>query len=223
MIMRKAISNTFRLYIGFLKLCRLLTYEIQGLEKLQKQGQLILVNHPTLLDVVFVMSLIDRADCVVKSNLWKSALTRGPVNAADYISNGSEQLIMDCVNSLKAGNTLIIFPEGTRTIPGTPIKFHRGASNIALMAEKNITPILIDCKPLTLRKTDKWYHIPERAPHFCIKVLDDVSIEDILHSDHLQSKKARQLNSRLQTFFMSRLTEHFGIEFPALTKTPSKT
>ncbi len=207
--MRRIISTSFRFYINFLKFCGLLTYEIQGVEKLQKHGQLILANHPSLLDVVFLFSITKQADCIVKDSLWKNALTRAPVNTASYISNASEQLVIDCINSLEAGNSLIIFPEGTRSSPGKALRFHRGASNIALLAKKNITPILIHCIPNTLKKDEKWYQIPEKPPHFTIKVLDEFSIEEILNSEDMQSRKGRRLNRCLESYFMKQIKQHF--------------
>jgi len=207
--MRRVISTSFRFYINFLKLCGLLTYEVQGIEKIKQNGQLILANHPSLLDVVFLFSITKQADCIVKDSLWKNALTRPPVNTANYVSNASEQLIADCINSLESGNSLIIFPEGTRSSPGEALKFHRGASNIALLAKKNITPILIHSVPSTLKKDEKWYQIPESPPHFTIKVLDEFSIEEILNSEGMQSRKGRRLNRGLENYFMEQLEAHF--------------
>ena len=54
---RRVISFAFRVYIGFMKGVGLLTYEVVGLEKLEQPGpRIIIANHPSLLDVVFLMS-----------------------------------------------------------------------------------------------------------------------------------------------------------------------
>ncbi len=108
---RGAISRTFSLYLLFLRLCGLLSYEIHGREHIKPGGQLIIANHPSLLDVAFLISLIKQADCVVKASLWRTPLTRGPVSMAKYISNDSKQLIQECVQSLHQGNSLVVFPE----------------------------------------------------------------------------------------------------------------
>ena len=202
---RGAISRAFSIYILFLRLCGLISFEIHGREHIKPRGQLIVANHPSLLDVVFLISLVKRADCVVKASLWHMPLTRGPVNAAQYISNDSRQLLVDCVHSLRQGNSLIVFPEGTRTQPGEPLKFHRGAANVALMAKKNITPVIISCEPATLLKNQKWYQIPERAPHYTIRILPDISIEPYLSMQTMQSQKARRLNQDLMGFFTAQL------------------
>lgn len=202
---RGAISRAFSVYILFLRLCGLISYEIHGREYIKPGGQLIIANHPSLLDVVFLISLLKRSDCVVKASLWRTPLTRSPVNAAQYINNGSKQLIQDCVQSLRQGNSLIVFPEGTRTQPGEPLKFHRGAANIALMAEKSITPITISCEPAALLKNQKWYQISERPPHYTIRVLPNIAIEPYLAMEAMRSKKSRQLNRDLIDFFTTRV------------------
>lgn len=202
---RGAISRTFGIYLRFLRLCGLLSYEIHDLERIKPDGQLIIANHPSLLDVTFLISFIKQADCVVKSSLQKTALTRGPVNAAKYISNDSEHLIQDCVQSLQHGNSLIIFPEGTRTQPGEPLKFHRGVANVALLAEKDITPITICCEPAALLKDQKWYQIPKRPPHYTIRILPDIAIQPYLALEAMQSQKARRLNRDLIDFFTARI------------------
>ena len=44
----------------------LITYEIKGRERLLPRGQLIIANHPSLLDVCFIIALIEESDCIVK-------------------------------------------------------------------------------------------------------------------------------------------------------------
>lgn len=204
---RGAISHTFGIYLDFLRLCGLLSYEILGRENIKPDGQLIIANHPSLLDVTFLISLIKQADCVVKASLRRTFLTRGPVKAAKYISNDSKQLIQDCVQSLEQGNSLVIFPEGTRTQQGESLKFHRGVANVALLAKKDITPIIISCIPATLLKNQKWYQIPKRPPHFTIHILPDIPIEPYLAMEAMQSQKARRLNRDLMDFFTVRIND----------------
>src|SRR5437016_3675731 len=86
---RHVILVLFRVFVGLMRWLRVLRYDISGLERLQRQGLLILANHPTLIDTVFLMAFVKRADCIVKSRLWKNPFTRGTVHAAGYISNDS--------------------------------------------------------------------------------------------------------------------------------------
>jgi 1-acyl-sn-glycerol-3-phosphate acyltransferase len=42
-----------------------------------------------------------------------------------------------------------MFPEGTRSRPGQPLVFQRGAANVAVRAARVATPVYIHCDPAT--------------------------------------------------------------------------
>lgn len=200
-VMRKWLSRTFRVYVRLLRGLGLITFEIHNRERLLPKGQLIIANHPSLLDVCFIISLIDESDCIVKEALFHWPLTAAPVRAANYIANEFDGLIERCLASLRTGASLIIFPEGTRSPPGQLHPFHRGASNIALMSGKNITPIVITCQPQTLLKHQRWYQIAPSPPHYVIAVMPDIDLSRIIDPTHLQSRSARILNTYLMDYF----------------------
>src|SRR5690606_21537682 len=115
------------------------------------------------------------ANCVVKQSLWHNPFTRGPLRAAQYISNsGSMDMLDEAASALRHGQTLVIFPEGTRTSPGCAPDFHRGAAAIALRGASILTPVTISVTPTTLTKAEPWYSIPSRRFHFHLRVGQDI-------------------------------------------------
>ena len=82
-------SGALRLFIGLMHRLGGLTYEFRGRERLGRPGQLILANHPSLIDVVFLLAFMPGAGCVVKAGLWRNPLTRGAVTLAEFIPNDS--------------------------------------------------------------------------------------------------------------------------------------
>jgi 1-acyl-sn-glycerol-3-phosphate acyltransferase len=123
---QKAVHYSFYFFIGLMHRMGVMTYEINGLEKLNRPGQLIIANHPTLVDIVFIISRVKQVNCIVKEQLWHNPFMRGPILNAGYISNGDpEKMIDECVQWLRSGGAMIIFPEGTRSIPGKPCRFQR--------------------------------------------------------------------------------------------------
>ncbi|MDQ9021616.1 lysophospholipid acyltransferase family protein [Acinetobacter sichuanensis] len=210
---QQVIRHSFKGFVEMMVKLGIMTYEIEGLEKLQQSRQeLVIANHPTLVDVVVLIGLMEKANCVVKEALWSNPFTQGPVRSAGYILNaGSEQFIHDCVERLQEDQaaSLLIFPEGTRTAKGQTLNdFQRGAANIALRANVPIRPIIIRCTPSTLTKNEKWYHIPSEPFHIEIKVLDAIYIEEILAETQVSPKHVRQLNQKLQQFFNQELSNH---------------
>lgn len=201
---RFVVHKSFALFIGYMHRIGILTYEIKGLESLQRPGLLILANHPTLIDIVFLISQLKNADCVVRSGLAKNIATRGPVRATGYICNDNgAELINDCIRSVKSGKNLVIFPEGSRSKPDHLLPFQRGAANIAVRGRLNITPVLIKCSPPTLSKGLGWYNIPSRRFHVSIEVLPDIPVDNFCVDT--EALAARKLTEYLTHFFTAEL------------------
>lgn len=200
---RNVIRYTFRAFIGLLRIVGILRYEIIGLERLDRNGLLILANHPTLIDTVFLMAFVKRADCIVKSALLRNPFTHGPVHAAGYVSNDSGVgLVEDCIKSLRSGSNLIIFPEGTRTPSDGSITLKRGAANIAIRGDCKVTPVVIQCSPPMLGKGIKWWKVPPRRSHFRIEVHDDIDVQPFIARAGSEVLAARHLTDYLQNYFI---------------------
>jgi len=86
----------FRMFIGLMKGLGVLSYRISGLENLQG-AKLVLANHPSLIDVVFLIAMMPNANCIVKGRLTRNLFTRGddaqrelhcegPLNAQPFYS-----------------------------------------------------------------------------------------------------------------------------------------
>lgn len=195
------IHQSFRLYIQLMKNMGVLSYELEDVDRL-KQAKLVLANHPTLIDVVFLISLIPQANCVVKSALMRNPFTRGPLKAAGYIVNNEsvDDVIAAAEAAFENGDTLIIFPEGTRSVPGEVLELKRGAANVAVRTQVDVTPVLIDCQPVTLTKGQPWYRIPDTKPHFKISVAESIAITNFIKQDK-PSVAARNLTSALSQYF----------------------
>jgi 1-acyl-sn-glycerol-3-phosphate acyltransferase len=202
---RRAIRATFHLFVQFMYRSGVLTYQIEGAERLGRPGQMVIANHPSLIDVVVLISLIPDANCVVKQSLWHNPFTRGPLRAAQYISNsGSIDMLDEAAEALQQGQTLVIFPEGTRTSPGQTPNFHRGAAAIALRGARVVTPVTISVTPTTLTKAEPWYSIPSRRFHFHLRVGQDIDPQAFAQMGPLPLA-SRKLNDCLHQHYLKEL------------------
>jgi 1-acyl-sn-glycerol-3-phosphate acyltransferase len=209
---RLTIHHAFRAFIGLMRALGILRYRIDGLEKLGKSGQLVLANHPTLIDVVFLISLLPNADCVVKSSLARNPFTRGPIRATNYVCNDvGADLVHDCIASVKMGNSLVIFPEGTRTPVDGVMTLQRGAANIAVRGRCDITPVTIRCVPLSLTKGLPWWKVPSRRMQFTITVHDAISVAPFIErAEGEVAIAARRLTQHLHHYFSTEVLTHAG-------------
>ena len=178
---RRRVRSVFRIYmrsfVGLMNAVGVLSFEFEGAERLGRPGQVILANHPSLIDVVFLLGFTPQATCIVKEALFHHLITRWPVSAAGYVSNTSTHSMVERASqALRDGENVIVFPEGTRTAPGQPLYFHRGAASIAVRAATVVTPVFIRCVPTTLAKNMRWYQIPDRRVRFSLRVGRDIEL-----------------------------------------------
>ncbi|PAU78106.1 lysophospholipid acyltransferase family protein [Halomonas salipaludis] len=207
---RRLIQRCFRAFIRMMRGLGVLDYQFDHQDRLQRSGLLVLANHPSLIDVVFLLAHMPHANCIVKGRLANNPFTRGPIRAAGYITNNEPEAVLEAAeDSLRKGHSLILFPEGTRTKPHQPIKFRRGGANIALRTGTAITPVLIRCNPTTLTKGEPWYHIPAGKVRMELRVLHDLPFND--DNQQPTGQLARQLTKRLSDHF-NRELERFDHE-----------
>ncbi len=199
---RRIIHHTFRFYLWQMQKLGLMTLEIVGRENLQyAPGKLVIANHPSLLDVVILISLLPDCDCVVKGALRRS-LVSGVIRATGYTDNSNgDAMLARCRESMAAGFPLIVFPEGTRSTPGQPLVFQRGAANIAVRCNVDILPVHISCNPPTLLKGEPWYKIPARRPHFRVEIRQPLVLAHLVETGTAPSLATRQLNRQLLDYY----------------------
>ncbi len=204
-------SWSFRALLGCIQLLGLGRVEIEGREWLaQAEGKLVVATHPMYLDVVVLLAVMPFADCVIKSAMMRNPFYRRFAKAAGYISNGdSAALVEACVGSLKRGRTLVLFPEGTRSVPGRPLCFRRGAAQVAVRSGCQILPVMIHCTPPALLKHSRWWQVPERAWTLTVRFCPPQDLAVLgCPADLPYGVAARRLTRGLEDFFKQQLANH---------------
>lgn len=208
---RSVIGFCFRLLVRTLVCSGCMRLETRELGRLARaHGSLVLANHPTYGDVVVLISLMPQANCVVKGALWRNPFYWGIVRAAGYINNASPESVIDaCAEALRQGQTLLLFPEGTRTTPGQALRFQRGAAHVALRTGAAVTPVLIRCNPPTLTKHSPWWVAPERPFTFRVDVCEQLPMaESGTAPGETAAIAARHLSTTLEDYFSRELRRH---------------
>lgn len=205
---QKAISASFRVFVKLMELVRVVKVTTVNTEVLkQDDGVIYIANHPSLIDVVLMGSVVERFDCIVKASLWDSPLTKWVVRAADFIPNtAAGEVIQDCKKRLDDGGVLIIFPEGTRTVPGEELKLQRGAAQIAVRTGAPIRLFHLNCHPPLLAKGHKWSDVPDKCPQFEVKVGELIDTAALCREYPEPSLAARKLTRLLKEKLEQELT-----------------
>lgn len=135
-----ALTALFRLYLAALKASGLVKLDLGALDALRDERSLVVTpNHPSLIDVVLVVSRLPRVVCIMKAGIQGNLLFGGAARLADYIRNNSPLgLTRSAVTAVQSGSQLLVFPEGTRTRQG-PVNPLKGG--FALIAKKAGAPV----------------------------------------------------------------------------------
>jgi 1-acyl-sn-glycerol-3-phosphate acyltransferase len=204
-VCRKGVYHSFRAFIWMMHVTGVLDYHISGREHL-RGGQLIIGNHPSLIDVIFVVSQIPDAYCVVKDDLWTNPLTHLLARFTGYVAAAEpEELIKQCVAVIRTGAALVMFPEGTRTVPDESLSFKRGAAMVMLRSSTDIVPVILNIWPPTLAKGAPWFKVPSEKVQYSMEILTPVPSSDFLTDGCSERQNTRLCTLKLQEFFAERL------------------
>jgi len=116
-------------------------------------GLIVAANHPSMLDALVVVARLPRGVCVMKAELLRNVFLGGGARLAQYIRNDvGRGMVRDAVASLREGNQLVLFPEGTRTVTSPINAFKPGITLIAHLAEVPIQTVVIETWSPYLKK-----------------------------------------------------------------------
>ncbi|MEJ2119036.1 MAG: 1-acyl-sn-glycerol-3-phosphate acyltransferase, partial [Alphaproteobacteria bacterium] len=155
---------------------------VKGVENLSKANgnKIIALNHVSFLDAALALSIIDgdpvfAIDSSIAQRRWVKPFLR--FGRAIPLDPTKPMATRTLINTVKAGETLIIFPEGRLTVTGTLMKVYDGAGLIADKSDATVVPIHLSgleatpfsrLKPEQVRR--RWF------PKVTVTVLDPVKL-----------------------------------------------
>ena len=204
---RRLVSFFFAIFVWEMRLFGILTLKVNNKNAFENlHSKIIVANHPSLLDVVLLISLLPNADCIVNSRLGKRNILQVIVNNM-YISNelNFAEISKRVANSLSKGNCVIIFPEGTRSVPGKPIYLKKGAARLALESGYDIVPVHIGGnEKIGLRKRDALFSFhPTQRYHYILDILPPILIDE--YRQMPSGKASKLLTEKIEEKIKSQL------------------
>ncbi len=182
-------------------------FQFAGMEHLSRGGGgLIIANHPTLLDVVVLISALPQADCIVKKELWDNFILRRIVSSAGYIPNDNgPELAQRAMERVRLGRKVIIFPEGTRSVPGGVRPFTKGFAHIAVRARCLLWPVVMTCRPPALSKGQSVFTVPATRARLSADAREPINPADFYDPADSASLAAKKVTSAVQGYFEERM------------------
>lgn len=137
----KAATIFSYIFIWLAKIICGLDYKVVGLEKLPKTASIVLANHQSFWDNVFMQIIIPEHSWIIKRELFKIPFFGWGLKIVDPIAVDRKdnisvkQILREGQKKLTKGLWLVIFPESTRLRPEQTTKFKPSAVKLALMTK----------------------------------------------------------------------------------------
>jgi 1-acyl-sn-glycerol-3-phosphate acyltransferase len=161
-------------------------------------------NHQSGLDILVLFKLHCHFKWVAKRGLfsipfigWNMALN-GYIPIERGRGKSKLQMMDKAAESIRAGNSVILFPEGTRSADGNLQTYKTGAFRLALETRSPILPVVIKGTYHAIKKGGLLIH---RNDHIQLVVLDPIPYDSFKHMDSkeiallVQEKTRQELGS----------------------------
>ncbi|WP_442755524.1 acyl-[ACP]--phospholipid O-acyltransferase [Methylocystis sp. JAN1] len=129
--------------------------EVKGLDNFEKAGPnpIVALNHVSFLDAAAILSVLPRdpvfaIDHGISQRWWVRPFLR--FTRAIPLDPSKPLGTRTLVNAVKAGDPLVIFPEGRLTVTGSLMKVYDGAGLIAEKSGAFVVPVKIDGPEATM-------------------------------------------------------------------------
>jgi uncharacterized protein len=105
----------------------------------------IICNHQSFLDILVTVMLHPKLVLLTNKWVYHSPFFGKVVQLADYyyVAEGAENSVEKLQSIVDAGYSIVVFPEGTRSVDGTMKRFHKGAFYIAEQLQLDIQPLVL--------------------------------------------------------------------------------
>jgi len=115
----------------------------------RKGGVLLVANHQSFLDpVIAAVGLPRRVSYLARSDLFHGKIFTWLISSLGALpmrrGTADTAAVKGAIRMLRAGQAVLVFPEGTRTPDGSVGTFHSGMCMMAARANVPIVPVAID-------------------------------------------------------------------------------
>ncbi len=181
---------------------------VTGSENLPKENVLFVSNHQGNFDIPVLMVHVEKPKgFVAKKSIEKYPIIKSYMHIMNSIfldrANIKEagKVVIQGINILKSGHSLVIFPEGTRAQCSTVGEFKPGATKIATKAKVKIVPISIDGT----------YKVMEENNNKIAPQTVRMHIHEAIDTSNLTKEEENALSDRLKDIIQNKVVELHNI------------
>ncbi|MDD5944093.1 MAG: lysophospholipid acyltransferase family protein [Clostridia bacterium] len=177
---------------------------VEGAENIPQEGNFVLIaNHQSMIDIFAIMVSLGRPVAFIAKeelkkvpilNNWMRAVGCVFMNRSDL--KESLKALIEGIRKVKAGDSMCIFPEGTRT-DGPMLEFKGGSFKLATKSGAPILPLTIDGSHRMLEDNHFWI----------TKETIKLTYHPVIQTKGMSKEEQNELPSRVQDIIGSALKE----------------
>lgn len=178
--------------------------EIEGLKNLRlNRSYIIMANHQSYYDIFLLLILPIFIHWMAKKELFKIPLFGWILNSIGAISidrgnrGRAYSSIKKAVKKIREGATVLVFPEGTRSVDGKLLPFNKGGFFLASLSRVPILPIVIQGTNKIMPKGS--FRVFSGSPK--------ISIKPPIETTSLTPKDKSNLEKKVRNIFLESLSE----------------
>lgn len=180
------------------------TINVLNTDKLPEGNVLYVGNHQSYYDIPLLLGHLPK----YKAFVAKIELAKAPVLSmwmkemgCIFLDRGnlrqSLKVILHGIEQLKSGETLVIFPEGTRSKGYTMRDFKKGSLKLGIKANVPIVPFTIDGS----------FKMYEERGNKITKSVVNIIIHDPIYPDQLSKEEQSELSNTVRDIIMAPIAE----------------
>lgn len=204
----RLIGRAFRVFTRWCTFARHIDAprEIPALPELAPgQPYVLIANHPSLIDIFFLLGSYPGLTCVTKGS-WYRSIVLGPLlRQTNYLAGPggteeSDDMLGAMIGHLESGHPLLVFPEGSRSLPDRLRRFRRGAVEAAVRARVPIVALFLSVDRPYLMKGVPFWKVPRGTARYSLERID------VIDTSAIPIEDAKKLNADLQARYQERFT-----------------
>lgn len=192
------IHELWRFFVDYLIFIKIINVKIIGdVENIR--GKIIAASHPSLIDIVILVSIFPNSLCLAKKELMDNFFLKNIIKNI-YIINDIdiEEFKKETTEALAAGYNIIIFPAGTRSEKGKDLKIHKGSALIQMISGADILPVVIDCDYDFLQKDKPIYLAGNKTVNYNLVIKDEIKLTDFDNRNYSEIKLRQVISSEIK-------------------------
>jgi 1-acyl-sn-glycerol-3-phosphate acyltransferase len=186
---------------------------IEGREKIQADTAYVMVaNHQSLLDILVLFRLFVHFKWVSKIENFRVPCVGWNMSLNRYIKlrrgdkTSAQAMMRECERTLAEGNSIMMFPEGTRSVDGRLREFKHGAFTLAQQTRTPLLPIVVQGTAHALPKRG---FVLQGRHAISIRVLDEIPYPHFAH------QSVEQLTKNVRDVFAAALGQDTDVQASA--------